>query len=111
MQCMARSMRQEYPKSAQKSRRDSKFSEQIIPPKCRFSFPGASPMLRRVTLAIIIGTAIAGSLFAIAPIVPYISGGTVFAIMLIPAFFLMRWAKRQEVKRKNAMPLVVPAGD
>lgn len=64
-----------------------------------------------MTLAIIIGTAIAGSLFAIAPIVPYITGGTVFAIMLIPAFFLMRWARREEEKRKNVMPVIVPAGD
>jgi DHA1 family tetracycline resistance protein-like MFS transporter len=64
-----------------------------------------------MTLAIIIGTAVAGSLFEIAPIVPYILGGIIFALMLIPAFFLMKWARREEDKRKNDMPAVVTVGD
>jgi len=64
-----------------------------------------------MTLAIIVGTAVAGSLFEIAPIVPYILGGVVFAVMLIPAFFLGRWVRREEIKRTMDMPAVVTVGD
>lgn len=48
-----------------------------------------------MNLSIIIGSAIAGVLFEIAPITPYIVGSIIFAIMLIPTYFLMLWAKKQ----------------
>lgn len=63
-----------------------------------------------LSLSIIFGSAVAGSLFAIAPITPYVTGGIIFALMLIPAFFLMQWARRQEIKRKNTLQ-AMPAGD
>jgi DHA1 family tetracycline resistance protein-like MFS transporter len=46
-----------------------------------------------ISLSIIIGSAIAGVLFEIAPITPYVLGGIIFAIMLIPAYFLMLWSR------------------
>lgn len=49
-----------------------------------------------ISLSIIVGSAIAGSLFAIDPFTPYVLGGGVFVVMLVPSFFLMRWAQRQE---------------
>ena len=65
-----------------------------------------------ISLSIIIGSAISGSLFEIAPIVPYVVGGIIFALMLIPAFFLMQWARRQEEKRKvEALTQAAFAGD
>jgi MFS transporter, DHA1 family, tetracycline resistance protein len=64
-----------------------------------------------MTLAIIIGTAVAGSLFEIAPIVPYTTGGVIFAVMVIPAIFLMRWARREEVRRTNEIPAALTVGD
>ncbi len=53
------------------------------------------------SLAIIFGGAIAGVLFAMQPSLPYWIGGGILLVMLIPSFFLMRWAQRQEDKRKN----------
>jgi MFS family permease len=64
-----------------------------------------------MSLSIIIGTAVAGSLFEIAPIVPYVTGGFIFAIMLIPAFFLMRWTRSEEDKRKISMSAATLSGD
>lgn len=47
------------------------------------------------SLSIIVGSAIAGVLFEIAPITPYVVGGVIFAIMLVPTYFLMLWAKKR----------------
>jgi MFS family permease len=65
------------------------------------------------SLAIIFGGAIAGVLFARQPALPFWIGGSILIVMLIPSFFLMRWAQRQEVKRKNEelQPTMAPTGD
>jgi DHA1 family tetracycline resistance protein-like MFS transporter len=60
-----------------------------------------------LSLAIIVGSAVSGTLFGVAPIFPYVVGAIVFGFMLIPAFFLMRWAKNQEEKTKRIPPLTV----
>ncbi len=53
-----------------------------------------------ISLATIFSTALAGTLFALSPIVPYQVGTILFAVTLIPAFFLYRWTQQRE-KRKN----------
>jgi MFS transporter, DHA1 family, tetracycline resistance protein len=63
-----------------------------------------------VSLSIIAGSAISGVLFGIAPIVPYVLGGIIFALMLIPAFFLMKWTRRQEEKHKVDVAQAAIAG-
>ena len=66
-----------------------------------------------VSLSIIIGSAIAGSLFAIAPGLPYLTGGIIFAVITIPAIMIARWA-RQNRKSKRQADLIAPpqaAGD
>ena len=47
-------------------------------------------------LAIIGGSAIAGALFEVSPESPYVVGAGVFAVMLIPSYFLSRWARKQK---------------
>ncbi len=49
-----------------------------------------------ISLSIIIGSAIAGVLFEIAPITPYVLGGVLFAIMIIPSYYLMKWYRKQK---------------
>jgi MFS transporter, DHA1 family, tetracycline resistance protein len=47
------------------------------------------------SLAIIFGSAIAGTLFAIAPQVPFAVGAAALALMIVPSVMLMRWSQRQ----------------
>ncbi len=65
------------------------------------------------SLSIIVGGAIAGTLFAQSPALPYWIGGTILLVLLVPSFFLMRWAKNQEGKHENEQlqPSAVPSGD
>ena len=65
-----------------------------------------------MSLAIIFGSGLAGTLFLIAPQMPYIVGGTLYAVLLIPAYFLMRWAKRHENDEpQQEMTPVAASGD
>jgi predicted MFS family arabinose efflux permease len=66
-----------------------------------------------LNLGIIFGSAISGSLFEITASLPYLVGGIIFAIMCFPAFFLMRWAKRNEINQRDeiASPRIAPTGD
>lgn len=66
-----------------------------------------------ISLSIIIGSAIAGILFEIAPITPYVLGGSLFAIMVIPSYYLMQWYRRQKHTIADVLvnPVPVPAGD
>lgn len=59
-----------------------------------------------VSLSIIVGSAIAGVLFEFDPITPYVLGGVLFAIMVIPSYYLMRWNRKQ--KRREETLNVVP---
>ena len=53
------------------------------------------------SLATIFGTAFAGALFADAhPRLPYYVSAIIFAAMLPPCFYLMRWSGRQEQNRR-----------
>lgn len=63
-----------------------------------------------ISLSIIVGSAIAGTLFSIRPTMPYIVGALDFALLLIPMFFLMQWARSQEVAGQKANTMVV-SGD
>jgi DHA1 family tetracycline resistance protein-like MFS transporter len=47
-----------------------------------------------ISLSIIGGSAIAGILFAQDPTLPYLLGGILFLVMVIPGFFIWRWAQR-----------------
>jgi MFS family permease len=49
-----------------------------------------------VSLALIVGSSLAGLLYEFAPITPYVTGAVIFGIMLVPSFFLMRWAQRRQ---------------
>jgi DHA1 family tetracycline resistance protein-like MFS transporter len=49
-----------------------------------------------VSFALIVGSAIAGMLFEVQPILPYVTGAVIFGIMLVPSFFLMRWAQARQ---------------
>ena len=60
------------------------------------------------SLSIIFGSAIAGSLFALTPTLPYLVGGVIFAGMAVPALFLVRWADRRD-EMMRLQP--APAGD
>lgn len=66
-----------------------------------------------ISLSIIIGSAIAGVLFEIAPITPYVLGGVLFAIMVIPSYYLMKWYRKQKETDDIATlnPVLAPAGD
>lgn len=46
------------------------------------------------SLSIIIGSALAGTLFAFAPVLPFLLGGLLFALMSLPGLFLARWSRR-----------------
>jgi MFS transporter, DHA1 family, tetracycline resistance protein len=48
-----------------------------------------------VSLATIVGTAVSGALFELSPRVPYFTAAVLFALMLIPALYLVRWSQRQ----------------
>jgi len=60
-----------------------------------------------ISLAVIFSTAISGVLFSITPIVPFIVGGILFLVSLVPAVFLWNWA-RHHVKPKNDELAVQP---
>lgn len=47
------------------------------------------------SLGIILGSALAGVLFGIARTVPYVVGGTLFVLMLLPGFPLLRYGRRE----------------
>lgn len=64
-----------------------------------------------VSLSIIVGSAIAGVLFEIAPIVPYVLGGVVFAVTAIPSFYLMRWSQQQKHNDSTITIEPSPTGD
>jgi MFS transporter, DHA1 family, tetracycline resistance protein len=49
-----------------------------------------------VSLALIVGSSLAGLLYEFAPIMPYATGAVIFGIMLVPSFFLMRWAQQRQ---------------
>ncbi|MGB1288624.1 MAG: MFS transporter, partial [Aggregatilineales bacterium] len=61
------------------------------------------------SLAIIFGSAIAGTLFANSPTFPYIVGAVLFAFLVIPAFFLVRWIQQRDAVMLKMQP--APAGD
>lgn len=61
------------------------------------------------SLGVIVGSAISGTLFALNPGVPYLVGGIIFALMLVPTYFIMRWAQNEE--RRSFVLQTVPAGD
>lgn len=63
-----------------------------------------------LSLSIIVGSAISGAIFEIAPIAPYMLGGSIFALMLIPAFFLVLWIRRQAENQNTTMPQSAAAG-
>lgn len=66
-----------------------------------------------VSLSIIVGSAIAGVMFEIAPIIPYVFGGVLFAVMIIPSYYLMQWNRKQ--KRSDeaiiGQAIAAPTGD
>lgn len=69
-----------------------------------------------LSLSIIFGGAIAGSLFAIQPVVPYLIGGVIFALMALPAWFLVRWTEKHrhdDEQTDDPIPGVkpMPVGD
>lgn len=67
-----------------------------------------------ISLSIIVGSAVAGSLFAITPQTPYVLGAVLFLIMAIPSYFLMRWARRtgaSSVVPDDPQPAPAMAGD
>lgn len=53
-----------------------------------------------ISLAVIFSTAIAGGLFEVSPILPFLVGGVLFMVSLLPAVFMWNWA-RHNVKPKN----------
>ncbi|MGJ3238918.1 MAG: MFS transporter [Anaerolineae bacterium] len=62
-----------------------------------------------ISLSIIVGSAIAGVMFEITPIIPYVFGGVLFALMVIPSYFLMRWYRSQQPTESMTTPPVIPA--
>ncbi|GAB5489786.1 MAG: tetracycline resistance MFS efflux pump [Phototrophicaceae bacterium] len=62
-----------------------------------------------VSLSIIVGSAIAGVLFEIDPITPYVLGGVVFAIMVIPSYYLMKWNRQQKRDEDELIPAIAHA--
>ncbi|MGB7338184.1 MAG: MFS transporter [Phototrophicaceae bacterium] len=65
------------------------------------------------SLAVIVGSAIAGFMFEIDPILPYVFGGVLFAIMVVPAYYLMVWNRSQKRDESDIIPeiSVSPVGD
>lgn len=84
---------------------------ETVPPNQRGAVMGLYQS--SISLSIIIGSAIAGVLFEIAPITPYVLGGTLFAIMVIPSYYLMQWYRRQKRASDSVLinPIPAPAGD
>lgn len=64
-----------------------------------------------VSLSIIVGSAIAGVLFELNPITPYVLGGVLFAVMIIPSYYLMRWNRKQKHHESIFDAVPHPAGD
>ena len=58
------------------------------------------------SLATIIGTAFAGALFDAHPRLPFYTSLLIFALMLAPTFYLMRWSQRQGVVAKPKRPAI-----
>ena len=58
------------------------------------------------SLATIIGTAFAGALFDAHPRLPFYTSLLIFALMLAPTFYLMRWSQRQGVVAKPKHPAI-----
>lgn len=64
-----------------------------------------------VSLSIIVGSAIAGVLFELDPITPYVLGGVLFAVMVIPSYYLMRWNRKQKPQESVFDAVTQPSGD
>jgi predicted MFS family arabinose efflux permease len=64
-----------------------------------------------LSLSIIAGSAIAGLLFSITPETPFLIGGVIFMVMLIPSFMLVRWAQKQDFSGESASPVMMSSGD
>lgn len=64
-----------------------------------------------ISLSIIVGSAVSGSFFDIAPRVPFLVGGAVFAAMVFPSIFLVRWAQRRDIDIDVTEVQAIPAGD
>ena len=80
------------------------FITETVPPNQRGTVMGLYQS--SVSLSIIVGSAIAGVMFEFAPITPYVFGGVLFAIMLVPAYFLMLWTKRKHAAERAMMQAV-----
>lgn len=61
-----------------------------------------------INLAVIISTALAGTIFALSPIAPFAIGGVLFMVSVLPAGFLWNWS-RKNVKKKNEELAVQPS--
>lgn len=61
-----------------------------------------------VSLAIIIGSAIAGVLFAINPRMPYWVGAILFGLMTIPGVRLIQWSKHHKTDFSSPDPIANP---
>ena len=62
-----------------------------------------------VSLAVIFGTALGGTLFAISPTVPYWVGGILLIFAAIPASYLVRWSHSSSKAEAESPPAPVPA--
>ncbi len=54
------------------------------------------------SLATIFSTALGGTLFALSPTMPYVLSAALFAVAMIPAIYLMRWARAHTVAEAPA---------
>ncbi|MEO1644806.1 MAG: MFS transporter [Chloroflexota bacterium] len=61
------------------------------------------------SLAIIVGSAIAGIIFELDPAMPYIFGGVLFAVMAAPSYLLMQWGRKQKRESDIIANSSVPA--
>lgn len=57
------------------------------------------------SLAVIFGTALGGTLFAINPTVPYWVGGALLMVAALPALYLVKWARDEVETEANPMPI------
>lgn len=64
-----------------------------------------------LSLSIIVGSAIAGALFSITPQMPFLVGGVIFMIMLVPSVMLVRWAQKQDFSGNTMSKPVTSSGD
>jgi len=55
-----------------------------------------------INLSIIISTAIAGTLFAINPTIPYWFSGVLVWLSMIPGVFLWRWSRKAQMEQASA---------